>query len=136
MSVRQARRFRKKSTEAETKLWNCLRNRQAAGMKFRRQHPIGDRIVDFFGTESKLAIELDGSGHTYHLCQTADLDRELDLYKSGVRVLRFTNNDILENLEGVVDSIIHAVDPERSIWRTNPHLSPLPMGEDDSTQCS
>jgi uncharacterized membrane protein len=62
MSVQQARRLRKRATEAETRLWSRLRNRQIANLKFRRQHPLGNRIVDFFCQEAKLGIELDGSG--------------------------------------------------------------------------
>lgn len=130
MSIGQAQRLRKKSTEAEKKLWARLRDRGAADLKFRRQHPIGSRVVDFFCAESKLAVELDGSGHTYHRNQTADLDRELDLYGKGVRVLRFPNDEVLENTDGVVNAIIYACAPERSLWRINPHLSPLPEGED------
>jgi very-short-patch-repair endonuclease len=116
MSVRQAQRLRRKATDAEKRLWSHLRNRKAAGLKFRRQHPIGDRIVDFFCAEAKLAIELDGSGHYRHLSQTSDLDREIDLYEKGIRVLRFCNNEIFENLDGVVNTIIHAIEPQKSLW--------------------
>lgn len=143
MSVPQARRFRRKSTDAERKLWSRLRNRQAAGLKFRRQHPIGNRIADFFCAEANLAIELDGSGHTRHFGQTADVDRDIDFYENGVRVLRFRNSAIFENLDGVVNAIIYAIDPEKSLWPNDeqeqslskppsPGASrpPLPVGED------
>jgi very-short-patch-repair endonuclease len=116
MSIQQARRLRRKPTDAETKLWSRLRNRQVANLKFRRQHPVGDRIVDFFCSEAKLAIELDGSGHASYLGQASDLDREIELYEQGVRVLRVYNHDIFNNLEGVLNAIIYAVDPERSLW--------------------
>jgi len=88
MSVQQARRLRGKLTDAERKLWSRLRNRQVANLKFRRQHPLGDRIVDFFCSEAKLTIELDGSGHASYHGQTSDLDRQIELYEQGVRVLR------------------------------------------------
>ena len=87
-----------------------------ANLKFRRQHPIGDRIVDFFCTEAQLAIELDGSGHQRHFVESSDLDREIELYEKGVRVLRFRNHAVLSNLEGVVNTIIYAIDPEKSLW--------------------
>ncbi len=112
MTVKRARHFRRNSTLAEKRLWGRLRNRKAAGLKFRRQHPIGDRVVDFFCEEAKLAIELDGSGHNRHLRECQDLDRELELHGKGVRVLRFPNNSVLSNLDGVVNTIICAVDPE------------------------
>ena len=112
MAVQRARHFRKNSTLAERRLWARLRGRKAAGIKFRRQHPIGDRVVDFFCEEAKLAVELDGSGHNRYSSEYQDLDRELELYETGVRVLRFPNNSVLSNLDGVVNTIICAVDPE------------------------
>jgi very-short-patch-repair endonuclease len=120
MSIRQARSFRKKATDPEKRLWSSLRNRKVAGLKFRRQHPVGDRIVDFFCAEVKLAIELDGSGHCRHFGQTSDLDREIELYEQGVRVLRFHNQDIVDNFDGVLNAIIYAVDPDKSLWSHRP----------------
>ena len=116
MSVQQARRLRKGATDAEKRLWSRLRNRQIGNLKFRRQHPFGNRVVDLFCEEAKLAIELDGSGHLTGRGQTSDLDREIELYEKGIRVLRFYNHDIFSNLEGVLEAIIYAVDPERSLW--------------------
>jgi very-short-patch-repair endonuclease len=116
MSVPQARRLRKKTTDPEKRLWSYLRNRKVAGLKFRRQHPVGDRVVDFFCAEAKLAIELDGSGHNRHFGQTSDLDKEIELYEKGIRVLRFRNSDILENLDGVLNKITYVIDPEESLW--------------------
>src|SRR5256714_9718844 len=108
MSVQQARRLRKGATDAEKRLWSRLRNRQIANLKFRRQHPLGNRIVDFFCEEAKLAIELDGSGHLTGRGQTSDLDREIELYEKEIRILRFQNTDIANNLDGVLNSIIYA----------------------------
>jgi len=116
MSVQQARRLRGKLTDAERKLWSRLRNRQVANLKFRRQHPLGNRIVDFFCAEAKLAIELDGSGHLIDDGQKSDLDREIELHEKGIRVLRFYNHDIAKNLDGVLNAIIYVVDPDRSLW--------------------
>jgi very-short-patch-repair endonuclease len=116
MSVQRARRLRKTATDAEKRLWSRLRNRQIANLKFRRQHPLGNRIVDFFCPEAKLGIELDGSGHTSYRGQTSDLDREIELYEKGIRILRFQNTDVFSNLDGVLNAIIYAADPERSLW--------------------
>jgi very-short-patch-repair endonuclease len=100
-------------------------------LKFRRQETIGDRIVDFYCAEAKLAIELDGSGHHRHFSQTADLDKELELYEKGIRVLRFNNLAVTSNLDGVVDEIIYAIDPTKSLSDQpprnalpSPHSSP------------
>lgn len=116
MSVRQAQRFRKNPTEAEKRLWSRLRNRSVVNLKFRRQHPLGNRIVDFFCAEANIAIELDGSGHLTDRGQKSDLYGELELYEKGVRILRFYNNEVLHNLNGVLNAIIYAVAPERSLW--------------------
>jgi adenine-specific DNA-methyltransferase len=116
MSVEQARHLRKNSTDAERRLWSRLRNRQVAGLKFRRQHAVGNRNTDFFCAEAKLAIELDGAGHETHFGQTLDLDREIELYEKGIRVLRFHNRHVFDNLDGVLNAIIYAIDPERSLW--------------------
>ena len=97
MSVRRARSLRKNSTDPEARLWSELRNRQLVGFKFRRQHPIGKRIVDFYCEEAKLSIELDGSGRFCDLRREDDLDREIELYEKGVRVLRVSNSDVFEN---------------------------------------
>ena len=120
MSIRQARSLRKKATDPEKRLWSSLRDRKVAGLKFRRQHPVGDRIVDFFCAEVKLAIELDGSGHCRHFGQTSDLDREIELYEQGVRILRFHDQDVVDNLDGVLNAIIYAVDPDKSLWSYRP----------------
>jgi very-short-patch-repair endonuclease len=116
MRIKQARRFRKNPTAAERRLWSRLRDRQVAGLKFRRQHAVGDRIVDFFCAEAQLAVELDGSGHHHQLGQFSDLDRELELHEKGIRVLRFNNSSIMSDIESVLNAIIYAVDPEKSLW--------------------
>jgi very-short-patch-repair endonuclease len=116
MSVQRARRLRRSATDVEKRLWSRLRNRQIANLKFRRQHPLGNRIVDFFCAEAKLAIELDGSGHLTDNGQKSDLDREIELYEKGIRVLRFYNHDIAKNLDGVLNAIIYVVDSDLSLW--------------------
>ena len=128
MSIRQACCFRKRPTDAEKRLWSCLRNRKLAGLKFRRQHPLGDRTVDFFCADAKLAIELDGSGHLNESRQGSDLDREIELYEKGIRILRFPNSEILENLDGVVlILILYAIEAEKSLWADSVTVKPSPQ---------
>ena len=116
MKVKQARSLRKRPTAAEKRLWAHLRNRQVAGLKFRRQHPVAERIVDFFCAEAKLAVELDGAGHYLRSGQISDLDRELELHEKGIRVLRFNNHAVMSDIDAVLNAIIYAVDPEKSLW--------------------
>jgi len=81
-------------------------------------------VADFFCVEAKLAVELDGSGHRHHFGQTADLDREMELHERGIRVLRFINREVLSNLDGVLNAIVYAADPEKSLWTTVKTPSP------------
>ena len=90
-------------TDAEQKLWSTVRNRQLAGLKFRRQVPIGAYIVDFYCHECRLVLELDGSQHLAQL--EYDDIRTCFLQAQGIRVLRFWNNEILSNIEGVLQQI-------------------------------
>jgi very-short-patch-repair endonuclease len=91
-------------------------DRKLAGLKFRRQVPIGDRIVDFFCVEASLAVELDGSGHCRHFTELSDLDRAIELHERGIRIIRFYNSQVDENLDGVLNAILYAADPEKSLW--------------------
>jgi very-short-patch-repair endonuclease len=101
------RALRNQPTEAEHRLWQYLRRRQLDGCRFRRQHPFGDDILDFACLERKLVVELDGSQHLdnarYDVSRTARLER------AGFVVLRFWNNDVFGNIEGVVDVILAAL---------------------------
>jgi len=101
----RARALRAASTEAELKLWTQLRNRQLNGAKFRRQHPIPPNIADFFCLEARLIIELDGSQHGEEATDRADQRRTARLEERGYRVLRFWNEEVLDNLEGVLERI-------------------------------
>ena len=97
---KRARELRKNSTKAESVLWQALRNRRLKGLKFRRQHPIGHYIVDFCCPEKKVIIELDGGYHLY--TYEKDQKRQRELESLGYRVLRFWNEDILEDLGAIV----------------------------------
>lgn len=101
-----ARHLRLNQTNCELILWQKLRSRQLANLKFRRQYPYPPYILDFFCIEQKLAIELDG-GHHYDATQTAyDQRRTRYLNQQGIHVLRFSNLDILHNLAGVLEHIL------------------------------
>jgi adenine-specific DNA-methyltransferase len=109
MTVRQERKLRHDTTDAEKLLWKHIRDRQLAGMKFRRQHPIGRYVADFCSEEEKLVIELDGGQHA----NDTDKDEQRTQYieKFGYRVVRYWNNEVLSNIEGVLADIrVHAQD--------------------------
>lgn len=97
-----ARKLRADSTDAERILWRALRER-LPDYKFRRQHPIGNRIADFACPEKKLVIELDGSQHADET--SADEKRTAELAAHGYRVIRFWNNEVMRNLTDVLESI-------------------------------
>ncbi len=97
-----AKKLRSNSTDTEKYLWKYLRGRQLEGFKFRRQHPIGKYIVDFINLERKIIIEVDGG---QHLENKKDELRDRWLEEQGYKVLRFWDNEVLTNIEGVMESI-------------------------------
>ena len=100
----KARELRKQSTDAESALWNLLRNRQLTGYKFRRQAPVGRYIVDFLCFERKLVVELDGGQHQ----EQADYDAERSriLESRGFRVIRFWNSEVIEDTDALLGAIL------------------------------
>lgn len=96
--------LRTNATDAEQKIWYFLRNRQFEKFKFRRQHPIGVYIVDFVCLEQKLIVELDGSQHAEKTAY--DVRRTKTLREKGYRILRFWNHDVLQNTNGVLETIL------------------------------
>ena len=100
-----ARRLRREQTDAEKALWAKLKNEQLDGMRFRRQQPIGPYIVDFVAFERRLIIEIDGGQHNDQEVMTRDEDRAMWLRQRHYQVLRFWNNEVLMNLEGVLERI-------------------------------
>jgi very-short-patch-repair endonuclease len=100
-----AKMLRTASTEAEKVLWNKIRNKELKGFKFRRQHPIGRYIADFYCHEAKLIIEVDGGIHNLSDYKEHDDGRTFELENHDVKVIRFTNTEILENLDIVVKKI-------------------------------
>ncbi len=106
-----ARQLRKEQTDAERLMWSLLRDRRLAGFKFRRQHPVERYILDFYCHEARLAVELDGGQHNEPDARARDEQRASFLEARGIRVLRFWNNDVLNNTEGVLQAIYDALTP-------------------------
>ena len=118
----KARELRKNLTEAERTLWKYLRLRQFDGNKFRRQQPIGKYIVDFVCFEKKLIVEVDGGQYNEQVIY--DSERNEWLKKQGFRILRFWNNQVLKEIDGVEGGIMEAL----SSYSYTPHLNPPPQG--------
>ncbi|HHS96841.1 MAG TPA: endonuclease domain-containing protein, partial [Chloroflexi bacterium] len=102
-----ARRMRREPTPAERRLWQQLRKRQVLGFKFRRQHAIGRFIVDFYCAEARLVVEVDGPVHKG--TQEEDVSRQKFLESLGLKVLRFTNDEVFNALDAVVEQIAVAL---------------------------
>lgn len=100
-----ARNLRKNETRAEEVLWEALRDRRFAGVKFRRQRPVGKYIVDFYCHSAKLVIELDGAVHDLPGQKERDLLRQAEIEAMGYRVIRFSNQRIFRDLDRVLNEI-------------------------------
>jgi very-short-patch-repair endonuclease len=107
----RARELRRSLTDAERKLWQLLRSRQLSHLKFRRQVPLGPWIADFVDYEHKIIVEADGGQHAD---SEHDKGRDADLAARGFRVIRFWNNDILSNTNGVLERILEAIETSPS----------------------
>src|SRR5258708_19172250 len=118
-----ARRLRANQTEVEKRLWSRLRDRGLSGLKFRRQVPLGPFVADFVCADHALIVERDGGQHS--TSEGVDRRRTAWLESRGWRVIRFWNNDVGENIEGVLQVIAGAC----GIDVDNPHPDPLPEGE-------
>jgi very-short-patch-repair endonuclease len=115
----RARQLRKNLTDAERLLWRRLRLWQVDGFKFRRQQPLGNYIVDFVCLEKRLIIEVDGGQHAQQA--NYDTDRDAWLRNQGFVILRFWNNDVLKNIDGVMEVIAKNL-------QSTPYLNPSPQG--------
>ena len=120
------RRLRSNMTGPETRLWSRLRARQLQGLKFRRQHGIGPYIVDFYCPEQSLVIEVDGDGHADTDQILKDRQREKYLQSLGLHVIRYINDDILKNLDGVMEDLAERL----SSRSTSPRPSLRRRGEE------
>lgn len=123
-NIPKCRTLRQNQTDAEQKLWSALRDRQLAGIKFRRQFSVGKYILDFYAPKYHLCIEADGGQHYDGRSPEYDKMRTEELAKHKIKILRFTNLEILKNLRGVSEKIL-----EMTGIQPPPHLNPLPGGE-------
>jgi very-short-patch-repair endonuclease len=117
-----AKNLRKRATDTERLVWKHLRAKHFKGIKFRRQQPIGKYIVDFICFEKKLIIELDGGQHAMLSEKQKDIERNKWFEAQGYRVLRFWDDEVLMNTQGVLEVI-------RTYCFSHPPLSPLPSRE-------
>ncbi|MBA2243563.1 MAG: endonuclease domain-containing protein [Gemmatimonadetes bacterium] len=117
---RAARDLRRRMTPAEALLWSALRRHQLDGMQFRRQHPVGRFVLDFYCPAAKLAIELDGEVHGEQA--ERDAERTAVLSAAGYRVMRFRNQEVLDHLDSVLERI-------RAAIRREPGSPPPNSGE-------
>jgi very-short-patch-repair endonuclease len=108
MDRSKAQELRRNPTEAERKLWQHLRLRQIEGCKFRRQQPLGSYIVDFVCLEKRIVIEVDGGQHNAQMIY--DRQRTAWIEEQGFRVLRFWDNEVMQNIEAVKEAIWQALE--------------------------
>lgn len=104
-----ARELRRNQTDAESLLWSILRNRRFGDFKFRRQHPLGRFILDFYCHDAKLSIELDGGQHNTDEGRRSDETRTQKIASQGIRELRFWNYEVLQETESVLEAIWNAL---------------------------
>ena len=129
--TQRAKSLRVTQTEAEGLLWSVLRGKQLCEMKFRRQHPIGPFFADFACVSRRLVVELDGSYHD--LIQDNDLQRQQYLAGQGWKVVRFTNEDVMQDLESVLRALASSVDEIYSHRKRTDKLGGM-MSENDPNQ--
>jgi len=101
--------LRRNNTEAEKTFWMHVHNRRFSGRKFYRQYSLGSYILDFYCPELKVAIELDGGQHNQDDNKEYDAARSVYLKAQGIEVMRFWNNDVLNNIEGVLNKLAESV---------------------------
>ena len=131
-----ANELRKNMTEAEDKLWQRLRNRKLNNLKFRRQHPVNKFIADFFCAEKELIIEVDGGIHNDPDAKEHDENRTYELEQFGLKIIRFTNEEVMNDIDRVLEEILKKTSPPTLLKKkgslgaekTSPP-TPLPSGE-------
>ncbi len=101
------RKLRRSMTDAEMRLWRCLRSKQMSGFKFRRQHPFENYVLDFVSLDAMLVVEVDGGQHLAN--KAADEERTRNWSRAGFKVLRFWNNEVLTNTDAVKETIWRAL---------------------------
>jgi very-short-patch-repair endonuclease len=126
-----ARHLRRAATEAETTLWRLLRHRKRRQRKFRRQHPIGPFVVDFYCAEAKLAVECDGAPHFTTEGKKRDVRRTKWLNSQGIEVIRFTSHEIEDETQQVLATIDSAIERRLSGPRAPHPPAPSPRGTEE-----
>jgi very-short-patch-repair endonuclease len=106
MGIKRARELRKQMPPAEAAMWNALRALKPLGLHFRRQVPLGRYFADFACHHPKLVIEVDGDTH---VSESYDAERDRFMEREGYRVLRVSNRDVLDNLDGVIETVLNLV---------------------------
>ena len=131
-TLKSRRRLRNEMTQPEKNLWSRLRSQQFQSLKFRRQHGIGPYVVDFYCPEKLTVVEIDGESHTEEQQITLDAERAAYLRSLGLQVIRYTNHEILENMEGVLSDLQEKIlsgstSPDPSLQRrgNNNNIPPL-----------
>jgi very-short-patch-repair endonuclease len=104
--IEAARGLRRAQTPAEKKLWDALRDRRLVKLKFRRQHPFGRFVLDAFCVEQQLEVEVDGDWHNRPEQAAYDEERVAFLQANGIKVVRFSNNEVLNDLKSVLRRIV------------------------------
>jgi very-short-patch-repair endonuclease len=137
--IQLARGLRRSETSAEAVLWSELRNRQTDGWKFKRQVPFGNYILDFYCYDARLAVEVDGATHSEAKEIAQDAERAAFLKENGVRLLRYSNTEVYENLDGVLEMIYLELGQQpapspgaRRVRADAPGRRPLPKGRGES----
>lgn len=124
-----ARRLRQQQTPHEDLLWACLRDRQLGGAKFRRQHPLGRYVLDFYCHEARLAVELEGGVHNQEHQRAYDTVRREGIEQLGIRLLVLKNEELVQDVESTLARIVEALVPHLSPGPPNlPCKSPSPRG--------
>lgn len=122
---KRARAMRGDPTEPEKRLWRNLSNSQLSGFKFRRQAVIGPYVADFLCPAKALIVEVDGDTHD----PDRDSRRDATLFDQGYLTIRFTNAEVMQNIEGVLQTILRALITAPDRWAGRPHPYPSPKGE-------
>ncbi len=128
------RRLRSESPKEERLLWWRLRGWQLDGLKFRRQYGVGEYVIDFFCPTARLAVEVDGESHFTPRAESQDAKRQAFVESLGIRVLRFTNPQVYDGLDAVVDEIWRVARERVAEFEKNPPQSPLVKGGGDPPQ--
>lgn len=123
-TVQIRRRLRRASTEAEALFWKSVRGKKILGLKFRRQYGIENYILDFYIPSLRIAVEIDGGVHQIESVKEKDLNKDTFLKENGIEVIRFTNDEVLDDLSTSMQKL------ENILFEIRPHLSSPSQGEE------